>query len=474
MDSIPIVVLTGQVPTSVIGNDAFQEADIIGITRPCTKHSFLVKEVSDLAQTIKEAFYIAGTGNPGPVVVDMPKDVLGGLADFHYPENVNLPGYKPNYNGHIGQIKKALQYMEKAKRPVMYCGGGVIASDASKEVLQLAEAANMPVTCTLMGLGGFPGTHEHSLGMLGMHGTYWANLAMDSADLLIAIGARFDDRITGKLEEFAVHAKIIHIDIDPSCIGKNVPTQVPIVGDAKQVLGSLLPLVTASKRKWKEDLQAWHDQIAGWKKEHPLGYEQGTDGPLCAQYVIEEFYRATNGNAIITTEVGQHQMWAAQFYLFDEPRRFISSGGLGTMGYGFPAAIGAQFACPDATVIDIAGDGSFQMMTQELATAVQYKIPVIVAVMNNSTLGMVRQWQELFFKRRYSEVDLSVSPDYVKLAEAYGAVGLRATKMEEVGPVIQEALKSKKPVVIDFVIRTEENVYPMIPAGNAIREMLLA
>ena len=474
MDSIPIVVFTGQVPTKLIGNDAFQEADIVGITRPCTKHNFLVKDVNELAKTIKEAFYIAGSGRPGPVLIDLPKDVQQAKAEFEYPKEVRLAGYNPKYKAHIGQVKKAAQLIASARRPVIYAGGGVIYSKgANEELRRLAEEFSMPVTNTLMGLGGFPGNHPLWLGMLGMHGTYRANMAVIHCDVLIGIGARFDDRVTGKLEEFAPDAKIVHIDIDPASISKNVIVDVPIVGDCRDALLKLNQALSNINIDWEDKHRDWLEQIEEWKKEHVLSYNQPEGGPLKPQYVIEKLYELTKGKAIVSTEVGQNQMWAAQYYKFDRPRTFLTSGGLGTMGYGFPAAIGAQAAFPEKLVIDIAGDGSIQMNIQELATAVSYRLPVKVAILNNGYLGMVRQWQQLFYRGRYSQTSLEYSPDFVKLAEAYGAVGLRATKPDEVEATIKEALSKDAPVFIDFVIEREENVYPMVPAGAPLSHMLL-
>jgi len=471
MDSIPMVVFTGQVPTMLIGNDAFQEADIVGITRPCTKYNFLVKDVKDLASTIKEAFYIATTGRPGPVLVDIPKDVSVGKAEFSYPDKVDLRSYKPTTKGNLWQIKQASETIAKAKRPVIIAGGGVILSGASSELKELAETAKIPVSLTMMGLGGFPGDHKLSLGMLGMHGTYMANMAVHNSDLLIAIGMRFDDRVTGKVEGFAPGAKIIHIDIDPTSIRKNVRVDIPIVGDVRDVLKELNKVVKKdSKGTWTEIRKAWVKQINDWNFEHPMAYDM--EDVIKPQFVIEKINEVTKGDAIITTEVGQNQMWTAQFFKFKKPRTWLSSGGLGTMGYGFPAAIGAQMACPNKLVFDIAGDGSIQMNIQELATAVLYDLPVKVAILNNCYLGMVRQWQELFFGERYSSTCLIGTPDFCKVAEAYGAVGLRATKPSEVEPVIKEAIKVKKPVFMDFVIDQMEKVYPMVPAGAAINEML--
>lgn len=464
MDSVPMVCITGQVKTFLIGNDAFQEADITGITRPITKYNYIVKDVKDLARTIKEAFYIASTGRPGPVLIDLPVDVELQETEFKYEDKVQIRGYKPVIKGHPLQIKRAAELISKSKRPIIYAGGGVIISGAHKELRQLAEKCQIPVTTTLMGLGGFPQTHPLSLEMLGMHGTVYANLAIQNSDLIIAVGARFDDRVTGKIEAFAPHAKIIHIDIDPSAISKNVEVDVPIVGDAKQVLQELIKIVEPP------DTKDWLRQIEKWKRDFPLRYKK--DGKLKPQYVVEKIYELTKGKAVITTEVGQNQMWAAHWYKFTKPRTFISSGGLGTMGYGFPAAIGAKVGNPDAVVIDIAGDGSFQMNIQELATAVTYEIPVIVAILNNQYLGMVRQWQQLFYKERYSYSYLK-NPDFVQIAEAYGAIGIKVTKPNEVEPAIKKALRSKKkPVVIDFVVDEFENVYPMVPAGEAIDRMI--
>ncbi|UCE82758.1 MAG: biosynthetic-type acetolactate synthase large subunit [Deltaproteobacteria bacterium] len=473
MDSIPIVVFTGQVPTALIGNDAFQEADIVGISRPCTKHNFLVTDVRDLARIIREAFYLARSGRPGPVLVDLPKDVQNAKIDFKYPKKIDLKGYKPTYEAHMGQIKRAYTAIGKAKKPVIYAGGGVIASSAAKELKQFGESIKCPVTTTLMGLGGFPAPHELWLGMLGMHGTFRANMAVATTDLLIAIGARFDDRITGKLDEFAPTAKIIHIDIDPTSISKNVKVDIPIVGDCKDALKKLLRLVKENPiSNLKKVRKPWLDQIQKWKETYPLAYEQ-TDDVIKPQYVVEKLYELSKGKAIITTEVGQNQMWAAQYYHFFEPRTLLTSGGLGTMGYGLPAAIGAQAAFPDRLVLDIAGDGSIQMCIQELTTAVENNLPVKVAILNNQYLGMVRQWQQIFYEKQYCATCLKIAPDFVKLAEAYGALGLRATKPNEVEPVIREAFASPKPVIMDFAVNPEECVYPMVPAGAAMTEMLL-
>jgi acetolactate synthase-1/2/3 large subunit len=473
MDSIPIVVFSGQVPTKLIGNDAFQEADTVGITRPCTKHNYLVKDVKDLARVIREAFYIASTGRPGPVLVDLPKDVLSDSCSLQCPENIQLKGYKPKYEGNKWMIKQAAKAIAKAKRAVILAGGGVIHSNACKELKELAELTQIPVIMTLMGLGAFPGSHPLSLGMPGMHGSYYANMAIQESDLVLAVGCRFDDRVTGRLSDFAPHAKIVHIDIDPTSINKNVDADIPIVGDAKRVLKVLIEeLKEEQPKKWDAIRKAWLKQIDKWRKERPLTYEY-SDEVIKPQFVVEKIYELTKGNAIISTEVGQNQMWAAQFYKYEKPRTLITSGGLGTMGYGFPAAMGAQVAHPDKIVIDIAGDGSFQMNIQELATCVTYKLPVKVAILNNMYLGMVRQWQELFYSERYSYTYLDVVPDFVKVAEAYGAVGLRATKPSEVEPVLREALKVKDlPVVMDFVVDWKEKVYPMVPAGASLSEMI--
>ena len=470
MDSIPIVVFTGQVPTMLIGNDAFQEADIVGITRPCTKHNYLVREVKEIAATIKEAFYIARSGRPGPVLVDLPKDVLRESAVFHYPEQLTMRSYRPTYKGNKRQIVRAMEEIALAKKPVIIAGGGVILSNASKELTSFARKLSIPVTATLMGLGGFPATDPLSLGMLGMHGTYCANMAVTSCDLLIAIGCRFDDRATGDVNRFAPAAKIIHLDIDPTSISKNIKVDIPIVGDVKEILKDCL-VIASEQKVSKEPHDEWLGEIAGWKKTHALNYKQ-TD-TIKPQFVIEKLYELTRGDCIISTEVGQNQMWTAQFFTFDKPRTLLTSGGLGTMGYGFPAAIGAQVAFPHKTVIDIAGDGSIQMNIQELATAVQYQLPVKIAILNNHSLGMVRQWQELFYQKRYSHSTFAAHPDFVKLAEAYGAVGLRATKPEEVVPVIQKALATPRTVIMEFVVESEEGVYPIVPAGAPINEMIL-
>ena len=475
-DSIPMVIFTGQVPTMLIGNDAFQEVDIVGITRPITKHNYLVKNPDDLVPTIREAFHLARTGRPGPVLIDLPKDVVNAMVKFTDPEPIRMRTYKPTYEPHPGQVEKACRAILKANKPVIYAGGGVIHSNSNEELTELAKKLDIPVTMTLMGLGGFPGTDSLSMGMLGMHGTYYANMAVANSDLLIAVGARFDDRVTGRIDAFAPHAKIIHIDIDPSSISKNVKVDIPIVADCKYALTAMNAWFERSKefdkKQAKEQHKEWHTQIKEWKNKHPLGYVEETD-IIKPQFVVQKLHELTKGEAIISTEVGQNQMWAAQFYHFNKPRAFLTSGGLGVMGYGFPAAIGAQMAAPDRIVIDVAGDGSIQMNIQELATARQYGCPVKIAILNNNYLGMVRQWQELFYDKRYSHTTLDVAPDFVALAKAYGAVGLRATKPSEVEPVIKEALKTRNTVVMDFVISREEGVYPMVPAGKATTEMLL-
>ncbi|UCD54642.1 MAG: biosynthetic-type acetolactate synthase large subunit [Candidatus Omnitrophota bacterium] len=467
MDSVPIVAITGQVKTFLIGNDAFQEADVTGITRPITKHNFLVKDVSELAKTVKEAFHIARTGRPGPVLIDLPVDVQLASSEFRYPRQAEIRSYKPTLEGHAGQIKRIAKAIEKSKRPIFYIGGGAIISGANHELIELVERTHIPVTTTLMAMGAFPDTHPSSLGMLGMHGTVYANHAMQESDLIIAVGARFDDRVTGKLDEFAPHARIVHIDIDPSSVSKNVKVSIPCIGDAKRILKQLLRFV-----KTAPDIDEWLIKINGWKEKAPLKYTK--DDKLRPQYVVEEIYNATKGEAIITTEVGQNQMWAAQYYKYTKPRTFLTSGGLGTMGYGFPAAIGAKIGKPDKVVFDIAGDGSIQMNIQELATAVLNKINVKIAVLNNCYLGMVRQWQELFYKKRYSYTYLNTCncPDLVKVAQGYGAVGIRVTKKSEVRKAIERAIKEPNTVLIDFNIEKEENVMPMVPAGEAINRMI--
>ncbi len=472
MDSIPVVIFTGQVPTHLIGNDAFQEVDTVGITRPCTKHNYLVKRTEDLARTIKEAFLIASSGRPGPVLVDIPKNVSVNAIEYKPPPKITLKSYNPTYSPNVKQLHKVVSLIKAAQKPMIFAGGGVILSGAARELTELARKTQIPVTTSLMGLGGFPGTDPLWLGMIGMHGTYRANMCTGESDLLIGIGVRFDDRVTGKTDVFASKAKIVHIDIDPTSIRKNIPVTAPVVGDCKITLGKLNKLLD------KEDLgdlkkkrKKWFDQIQRWKDTQPLAYKQ-TD-VIKPQYVVEKLYELTKGQAIITTEVGQNQMWAAQYYHYDKPNHFITSGGLGCMGFGLPAAIGAQLACPDKLVVDIAGDGSIQMNIQEMATAVQCGLPVKIVILNNGYLGMVRQWQQLFFDKRYAATCLDFAPDFVKLAEAYGAEGLRATKPEEVEAILKKGLASKKPVIMDFQVEKEECVYPMVPAGAPVTEMLL-
>jgi len=472
MDSIPIVVFTGQVPTALIGNDSFQEVDIVGITRPCTKHNYLVKDTGDLARIVKEAFYIARSGRPGPVLVDIPKDVANNTVTYKEPGEIKLKSYSPTYNPNVKQLDKVVKLIKQAERPIIFSGGGVILSKASAELTELACKTQIPVTTSLMGLGAFPASNPLWLGMIGMHGTYRANMSTGVCDLIIAIGVRFDDRVTGKTDAFASQAKIIHIDIDPTSIRKNIPVTIPIVGDCKITLGILNDLIDQTDLgDLNNRRKNWLNQIHEWKSTTPLAYEQKDS--IKPQFVIEKLWELTKGDAIVATEVGQNQMWAAQYYHFDQPGRFITSGGLGCMGFGLPAAIGAQVACPDAIVVDIAGDGSIQMNIQEMATAVQCGLPIKVVILNNRYLGMVRQWQELFYEKRYACTCLDHAPDFVKLAEAYGAVGLRATKPEEVEHVLSEGLSSPKTVIMEFVVEREEGVYPMVPAGAAITEMLL-
>ncbi len=472
-DSIPLVVFTGQVPTQLIGNDAFQEVDIVGITRPCTKHNFLVKDVRNLAKTIRQAFYLARSGRPGPVLVDLPKDIMQARTEFVWPEDIFMRSYNPTYKPNLNQLRRTAEELAKARKPIILAGGGVIMANASEVLCELAHELNIPVATTLMGLGAFPANGDLWLGMVGMHGTYAANMSINHADLLVCVGARFDDRVTGRLQDFASHARIVHIDIDPTSIRKNVEVDVPVVGDCRQALEGILEICRAkmSDTDWSGMHADWLETVHEWKANHPLAYNK--NGHIKPQQVIETMYSITKGDAIIATEVGQNQMWAAQFYTFTKPRTLLTSGGLGTMGYGFPAAIGAQFAFPDKLVINVAGDGSIQMNIQELATVVQNKIPVKVVILNNGHLGMVRQWQELFYNRNYSHTNMEAQPDFVKLAEAYGAEGYRISKPEELEDVLRKALTSPNPAFIDVMVEREENVYPMVPAGAALDEMLL-
>jgi acetolactate synthase-1/2/3 large subunit len=472
MDSIPMVIFTGQVPTQLIGNDAFQEVDIVGITRPCTKHNYLVPSVEAFPRIIKEAFYLARSGRPGPVLVDIPKDVGKSVIDYQPIKDVKLKSYNPTYEPNMKQLRKVVDLIKVSQRPVIFAGGGVILSGAAAELTRFARKVRIPVTSSLMGLGTFPGTDPLWLGMIGMHGTYRANMSTGACDLLISIGVRFDDRVTGKTDAFASQAQIVHIDIDPTSIRKNIPVTIPIVGDCKLSLRNLNQLIDeAGLGDIEKNRQSWLSQIEEWKNTKPLAYEQGDT--LKPQYVVEKLYELTKGEAIITTEVGQNQMWAAQYYHFDRPNHFITSGGLGCMGFGLPAAIGAQMACPDKLVVDIAGDGSIQMNIQEMATAVQSGLPVKVVILNNAYLGMVRQWQELFYEKRYACTGMDCAPDFVKLAEAYGAMGLRAAKPDEVEAVLKKGLSEPGPVIMDFKVDREESVYPMVPAGAPITEMLL-
>ena len=477
MDSIPLVVFTGQVPRKMIGNDAFQEVDSIGITRPCVKHNFLVKDVKTLATTIKKAFYVATSGRPGPVVVDIPKDVTADSCEYEYPKSIDMRSYSPVIKGHPGQIKRASKLILSAKKPMIYSGGGVILGEASRELTKFARTLNFPITNTLMGLGAYPATDKQFVGMLGMHGTYEANMAMHNCDVLIAIGARFDDRVTGDLEKFCPYAKIIHIDVDPSSIAKNVPVDIPIVGDVKHVLKDLNEILKNIKDKLQEnkkDLDSWWKQINEWAKIDCLKYDR-TSSVIKPQFVVEKLWELTKGDAYVTSDVGQHQMWAAQFYKFDKPRRWINSGGLGTMGFGLPAAMGVKLAFPNETVACITGEASLVMCIQELSTCLQYGTPVKIINLNNRYMGMVRQWQEFFYSGRYSHSYMEALPDFVKIAESYGHVGMRIEKSGDVESVLKEALSMKdKTVIMDFITDQTENVYPMIASGKGHHEMHLS
>ena len=475
MDSIQLVVFSGQVPTALIGNDAFQEVDAVGITRPCVKHNFLVRDINNLAETIKKAFYIASTGRPGPVLIDLPKDITIGKAEFHYPKKIKLRSYNPTVKGHAGQIRKAVDLILSAKRPMLYTGGGVILSEGSPELIELTQLLGYPITNTLMGLGAYPATDKQFVGMLGMHGTYEANLAMHHCDVLIAIGARFDDRVTGKIDKFCPEARIVHVDIDPSSISKNVRVDIPIVGSVPNVLRAMINVIRDEKlRPDTEALARWWRQIDEWRAMKSLSYRP-SDEVIKPQFVIQKLYQVTEGKAIITSDVGQHQMWAAKYYHFDRPRQWINSGGLGTMGFGLPAAMGAKLAFPDQDVACVTGDGSIQMMLQELATMKQYRTPVKIVNLNNGYLGMVRQWQEFFYQKRYSMTYFEALPNFVMLAEAYGHIGLRIEKPGDVEGALREAFALKdRTVFLDFLTDDTENVFPMIPSGGGQNEMLLA
>jgi acetolactate synthase-1/2/3 large subunit len=472
MDSVPLVVFTGQVATQLIGNDAFQEADIVGITRPITKHNFLIRDINEMAVIIRKAFFIAATGRPGPVVVDLPKNVINSMAEFNYPEKIEIRGYKPTYSGHANQIKKAADKLIKAKKPLLYVGGGVIMSNASEELRKLVDSYNMPVTMTLQGLGAYPASKPNSLGMLGMHGTYWANQAVNNCDVLVALGARFDDRVTGNVETFAKNAFKIHVDIDPTAIDKNVLVNLPIVGDVKNVLSGLNSEM--GKASGSEDISEWWTQIKKWQEDCPLSYDTD-DNLLRTEFVIEKISQITKGNAVIVSDVGQHQMWTAQYYKFNHPRTFLTSGGLGTMGFSLPASIGAAFGVNDKTIISISGDGGFQMNIQELITAVYYKLPIKFFIINNSFLGMVRQWQELFHAEKYSFTDLDKSnPDFVKIGTAFGLPSFSTDKPTEVEGILKKVLAIKdRPTLVEFKVVKEDMVFPMVPTGASISDMMI-
>lgn len=465
MDSVPIVAITGQVPTSLIGNDAFQESDIVGITRPICKHSYLIKDVNEITQTVKEAFYIANTGRPGPVVIDFAKDVQLTETEFKYPEEIDIRGYKPVLEGYPKQIDRAVNLINKAKKPMVYAGGGIVTSEASEELREFVSKTDIPITVTLMGLGVFPETHPLYLGMPGMHGSSCANYAFTETDLIITVGARFDDRVTGHLGKFAPNAKIIHIDIDTTSIGKNVRVDIPIVGDAKKVLAEMNKLVH------KLEIGPWVDQIKEWKEKYPYQYKQ-SENSIIPQYVVEQVYEVTEGNATIVADVGQNQMWAAQYYQYSKPRQFLNSGGLGTMGYSLPASIGAQIGRPDELIVNITGDGGFMMNVQELLTVATYNLPIKIVILNNNYLGMVRQWQELFFDRQYAFTDLHNNPNFAKLAESFGVEGMQIDNPKDVRPSLKKALEINGPVVLEFLVKEEENVFPMVPTGAGLNEMI--
>jgi acetolactate synthase-1/2/3 large subunit len=468
MDSVPLVAITGQVPTSLIGTDGFQEADVVGITRSCTKHNYLVKNIQELPQIVRDAFFIARSGRPGPVLIDIPKDIAAASAEVEIPTKASIPLSKFVPTPDIRQIDKIAELIKHAKRPLIYAGGGVINAGASEELYKFARKTNIPVTLTLMGLGAYPATDRQFIDMLGMHGSYRANMALTYCDLLIAIGSRFDDRVTGKLSEFSPNSKKVHIDVDPTSIGKNVNVDAHVLGDMRFILKNL------TKKVGSKDYDAWYEELDGWKSKHPLAYKQDPKGAVLPQFAIDEVYRITKGDAYVATEVGQHQMWAAQYYKFNKPRRWLTSGGLGTMGFGFPAAIGAAFAHPNATVVDIAGDGSFQMTLQELAIVKEHNLNVKTIVINNKFMGMVKQWQDLFFDKRYAATSIPAQPDFVKLAEAYGIAGYRAETPKETTQVLEEALLKKGPCIVDVVVDAEEHVYPMVPAGGAVKDIVLS